>query len=160
VDGFWRPSHASEDRLDLAAKAQCFDLAAANSIAARDDTERMLAHQLAAAHTAGMRCLEAMDKLQRQAERCDSLSARTKLLGEAARMGQLAARFMDTYQRGLQTLAKIRTGNGQTVTVVHQHIAVAGGQIAVAGAVQPGEPGSRCNPHNNLMHRSAAISTP
>jgi hypothetical protein len=53
--------------------------------------------------------------------------------------GVLAARFMDTYQRGLQTLAKIRTGNRQTVTVVHQHIAVAGGQIAVAGAVHPGE---------------------
>ena len=140
-DPTWTHLHASEDRLDLAAKAQCFDLAAAtaDSIAARDDTERMLAHQLAAAHAAAMRCLEAMDKLQRQAERCDSLTARTKLLGEAARMGQLAARFMDTYQRGLQTLAKTRTGNRQTVTVVHQHIAVAGGQIAVAGAVQPGE---------------------
>jgi hypothetical protein len=133
-DPTWTHLHASEDRLDLAAGAQCFDLAAAtaDSIAARNDTERMLAHQLAAAHSTAMRCLEAMDKLQRQAERYDSLSARTKLLGEAARMGQLAARFMDTYQRGLQTLAKIRTGNRQTVTVVHQHIAVAGGQIAVA----------------------------
>jgi hypothetical protein len=140
-DPTWTHLHASEDRLDLAAKAQCFDLAAAtaDSIAARDDTERMLAHQLAAAHSTAMRCLEAMDRLQRPAERCDSLSARTKLLGEATRMGQLAARFMDVYQRGLQTLAKTRTGNRQTVTVVHQHIAVAGGQIAVAGAVQPGE---------------------
>jgi hypothetical protein len=107
-DPTWTHLHASEDRLDLVAKAQCFDLAAAtaDSIAARDDTERMLAHQLAAAHAAAMRCLEAMDKLQRQAERCDSLNARTKLLAEAARMGQLAARFMDTYQRGLQRWLK------------------------------------------------------
>jgi hypothetical protein len=98
----------------------------------------MLAHQLAAAHAAGMRCLEAMYKAQGRAERHSSLDAHTRLLGEAARMGQLAVRFMDTYQRGLQTIQKLRTGNRQTVTVVHQHIAVAGGQVAVAGTVQPG----------------------
>jgi hypothetical protein len=138
-DPEWTHLHASEDRLGLAAEAQCFDLAAAtaDAIGARDDTERMLAHQLAAAHVAGMRCLEAMYKAQGRAERHDSLGAHTKLLGEAARMGQLAVRFMDTYQRGLQTLGRLRTGNRQTVTVVHQHVTVEGGQVAVAGAVQP-----------------------
>jgi hypothetical protein len=44
---------------------------------------------------------------------------------------------MDVYQRGMLAVAKVRRGNKQTVNVVHQHVHVAGGQVAVAGAVTP-----------------------
>jgi hypothetical protein len=139
-DPDWTHLHASEERIDLAAGARAFDLAAATAddVGAQNDTERMLTHQLAASHVAAMRCFESMYNEREKADRHPSLDARAKLLGESARFGQLAARFMDTYQRGLQTLAKLRTGNRQTVTVIHQHVMVAGGQVAVAGAVNPG----------------------
>ena len=43
---------------------------------------------------------------------------------------------MDTFQGGLLTIQKLRSGNNQTVTV--QHISITGGQTVVAGTMQTG----------------------
>jgi hypothetical protein len=46
--------------------------------------------------------------------------------------------MMETYQRALLTLDRLRNGGKQTVVV--QHVAVAnGGQAVVAGTMNPGE---------------------
>ena len=48
-----------------------------------------------------------------------------------------SARMMDTYQRALLTLERVRNGGKQTVVV--QHVTVAGGgQAVVAGQVEAG----------------------
>jgi hypothetical protein len=50
-------------------------------------------------------------------------------------MFNAAARMMDTYQHGLLTIAKVRSGGKQTVVV--QHIDVGdGGRAMVAGQVK------------------------
>jgi hypothetical protein len=68
----------------------------------------------------------------RRAESYSALDPHARLLTEAEGPGQLAPRFMHSYQRGLLVLVKVRTGNRQTVTVIHQHVTVAGGQVAVS----------------------------
>jgi hypothetical protein len=55
-----------------------------------------------------------------------------------ARLAGAAARMMETYQRGLLTLERLRNGGKQTVVV--QHVDVAnGGQAVVAGTMNQGE---------------------
>jgi len=52
-------------------------------------------------------------------------------------MAGAAARMMETFQRGLLTLDRLRNGGKQVVTV--QHVTVGdGGQAIVAGKVSPG----------------------
>jgi hypothetical protein len=54
---------------------------------------------------------------------------------EAGRLLNCAARMMESFQHGLLTIAKVRSGGKQTVVV--QHIDVgAGGQAMVAGQVK------------------------
>ena len=43
----------------------------------------------------------------------------------------VSARLMDTFQGGLLTIQKLRTGNNQTVTV--QHVSITGGQTVITG---------------------------
>jgi hypothetical protein len=107
--------------LDVAAMA--LDMAA--SIEARDSLERMLAHQLALAHKI------AFDGATRAAKASDPVIA--------IKWANLSAKFMDTFQKGLLTIQKLRSGGTQTVTVhTMQHIAVQGGQTLVAGSMQTG----------------------
>jgi len=108
---------ASIERVTLADQCGAFNLAfdAAESIKARNSTERMLAHQMAAAHKA------ALDLLAKSAQQRDTI--------EQARLANTAARLMDTYQRAMLTLARTRSGGKQTVVV--QHVQVAGGAQAV-----------------------------
>jgi hypothetical protein len=113
---------ASIQRVQLADSCGAFNLAldAAETIEAKDATEQMLAHQMAAAHKA------AMDLFAKSAQQRDTI--------EQARLANTAARLMAAYQRGMLTLQRIRTGGKQTVTV--QHVQVnSGGQAVVAGAV-------------------------
>jgi hypothetical protein len=42
---------------------------------------------------------------------------------------------MEAFQNGVAALAKLRGGEQQQVTVVHQHVQVAGGNVAVAGQI-------------------------
>ena len=55
------------------------------------------------------------------------------------RLVNAMARLMGTYQDGLLTLQKLRSGGNQTVTV--QHVNVAAGAQAVIGNVRTGGPG-------------------
>src|SRR5262249_10517578 len=60
---------------------------------------------------------------------------------ETCRLANTAARLMATFQEGVQTLAKLRTGGKQVVVVQHQHVYVnAGGQAVVAGDLTTGGP--------------------
>ena len=95
----------------------------------------MLVHQLAAAHRMAMKfTADAQDELigyKNFGHRTPHRSI------EAARMANVAARLLDTYQRGLLTLDKLRNGGRQMVTV--QHVTVAdGGKAIVAGTVTSG----------------------
>jgi hypothetical protein len=56
---------------------------------------------------------------------------------EAARMAGAAARMMDTFQRGLLTLDRLRNGGRQVVTVQHVNVGDSG-QAVVAGEVSTG----------------------
>ncbi len=95
----------------------------------------MLAQQMAAAHVVAMRmqaeALELLQLYQRGGREHETLSI------EAGRLMNAAARMMDTYQRGLLTLERLRNGGKQTVVV--QHVTVSdGGQAVVAGQVKAG----------------------
>lgn len=138
---------ATVERLRAAGDAGCLEIAldAAESIQARDSLERMLAHQLAAAHKSSMKLAGLLNTYADRSERADSqgrpISAREYSV-EAARMANASARMMSAFQDGLITLARIRGGAAQTVTV--QHVQVGnGGQAVVAGKVGAGAKSNR-----------------
>ncbi len=130
----WLAHDASRARMELADKAGTLTtgLDAAETIEARNSLEKMLAHELAAAHALAMRMVAAAG---------EELAAYKNSRGqfphrsiEAARMANTAARLMDAYQRGLLHLERMRTGGQQIVTVQHVNVS-AGGQAVVAGTV-------------------------
>ncbi len=57
---------------------------------------------------------------------------------ETCRLAGTVTRMMNTYQQGLVTLQKLRTGGQQQVMVQHQYVTKVkdGGQAIVAGAVK------------------------
>jgi hypothetical protein len=120
---------ASEHRVDLAKEvgSRVVELAvdAAESAQAQNSLEKMLCHQMAAAHRAAMK-----------------LTARSLNMSlppvEIARLSNAAARMMQVYQEGLLTLQKIRTGGKQTVVVQHVQVSE-GGQAVIAGNIEPAE---------------------
>jgi hypothetical protein len=136
----WKPTdtmrHPDQVSLDASANRQelvldpALDVAAmamdaVASIEARDSLERMLAHQLALAHKV------AFNSATRAAKQSDPAIA--------IKWANLSAKMMDTFQRGLLTIQKVRSGGTQTVTVhTMQHIAVQGGQTLVTGSMQTG----------------------
>lgn len=104
--------------LDVCALA----LDTADSIEAKNSLEKMLAHQLALAHTL------VFDFANKATTHTDPIIA--------IKWMNLSARMMDTFQGGLLTIQKLRSGNAQTVVV--QHVHVQGGQTLVAGTMQTG----------------------
>ena len=106
-----------EPAIDAAASAQ-----AANSL------EKMLCHQMAAAHFSAMRLLE------------QSANPDVQLRPDAvARLTNAAARLMDVYQAGCLTLLKLQTRGTQRVLVQHQQVNIGpGGQAIVAGELTGG----------------------
>jgi hypothetical protein len=130
---------ASRSRLQLAEDAGALDLAldTADTIQANDGLERMLAHQMATAHTMAMKAASLMGKHLEHAER--TRGHEQQMAGvEAARMAGAFARLTGSYQAGMQTLQRIRSGGRQTVIVQHNHVgeggqAVIGGQQTVGG---------------------------
>ncbi|MGH8507869.1 MAG: hypothetical protein ACREVH_04025 [Gammaproteobacteria bacterium] len=56
---------------------------------------------------------------------------------ESARLVHASARLMRSYQEGLLTLQRLRSGGQQTVIVQHVNVAN-GGQAVVAGEVEGG----------------------
>jgi hypothetical protein len=126
---------ASRQRMELAQKANVLALGLdfAATIQAENSAEKALAHQLAAAHTLAM-------ELQAEARELLSKYKRTgyiyqQLSVEAGRLMNASARMMETFQHGVLTIAKIRSGGQQTVVVQHVNVGD-GGRAMVAGQVR------------------------
>jgi len=106
--------------MQLAADAGVLELAAdaAESIQAQNSLERMLSHQMAAAHNYGMQLLtRAMDSKHPAVE--------------AARLVNAASRLLEIYQQGFLTFHRVRTGPQR---IVVQHVQVNdGAQAVIAG---------------------------
>jgi hypothetical protein len=119
---------ASEHRLDLAAcvgsRVAESAVDAAQSAQAGNSLEKMLCHQMAAAHRAAMKLLD------------KSLNSSLPPV-EMARLSNASARMMQIYQEALLTLQKLRTGGKQTVVVQHVQVSE-GGQAVIAGSVASG----------------------
>lgn len=117
---------ASEDRMEAALKAGVLSAAvdAAATAQAENSLEKMLAHQMAAAHHAAMKMVARGTK-----ENLPPV--------EAARLVNSAARLMQVYQEGLLALFRIRRGGKQTVVVQHVQVS-SGGQAVIAGNVKSG----------------------
>lgn len=115
---------ASAHRLELLDQlgTDCAALAldAADSIGAENSLERMLAHQLAAAHKAALGLFD-------KAMLCRDVTDKTRLLNAASRM-------MNTFQAGLLTIQRLRSKGEQHITV--QHVTVASGGRAIVGNVR------------------------
>ncbi len=122
---------ASEHRAHAASKAGVLSAAldASVSVGASNSLERMIAHQVAAAHHAGMALLG------RVAE--DGMVGPRLPPVELARLTNAASRLFDVSQGGCVTLQRMKTGGKQHVIV--QHVTVSqGGQAVVAGRVEGG----------------------
>ncbi|HEV2610617.1 MAG TPA: hypothetical protein VGU61_10155 [Noviherbaspirillum sp.] len=119
---------ASIERTDLLMQGQSEVLAlgldAAESANCDNSLEKMLAHQMALAHTTAFKVI---DEAMRQRDAAD-----------LARLLNAGSRLMAVYQQGLLTLHRVKNGGNQTVTV--QHVTVNGGQTVVTGSVQPQGP--------------------
>lgn len=121
---------ASEQRASVATRANALSpaLDAAVSARAKNSIEKMLCHQLAAVHMAGMELLVRVEQ---------SLVDWPPV--ERARLTNAAARLFEVYQSGCLTLQKLKTRGRQRVLVQHQQVNVgSGGQAVVAGQVAGG----------------------
>jgi hypothetical protein len=127
-------AEASLDRLGLARTADALALAVETAEDARAETaaEKMIAHQLAAAHKLAMELIAAASRDARRHTAAPHLNQGA--LAEAARTGAAAARLMVACQGAALALDRLRHGARQQIVV--QHVAVAdGGQAVVAGSV-------------------------
>ena len=98
-------------------------LDAADTAQASNAVEKMLAHQMTAAHFTGMRLLEAS-----QAEHLQP--------GERVKLTNAASRMMEVFQQATLVFQKLKTGGTQRVVVQYQQVNVGdGGQAVVAGRV-------------------------
>lgn len=134
---------ASLARLRLARNAGVLPLAveAAQDAGAASATERMLAHQLAAAHQAAMGLLATADAELHKHRVASHVNPGA--LTEATRSATAGARVLAAFAQGALALDRLRHGNRQVVTV--QHVTVAdGGQAVVAGSVTTGKPAKGC----------------
>jgi hypothetical protein len=129
-------AQASYDRMKLALDLDVLTLALdlAETVQVRNSAEKLLCGQLAAAHQTAMQLLAkslAVGNLNHPELRGDTV--------EACRLTNAAARLMSAFNEGLQTLARLRTGGRQVVTV--QHVQVNdGGQAVIAGDLTTGGP--------------------
>jgi hypothetical protein len=134
---------ASLERLQLARNADVLALAVelAQDSGATTAAEKMLAHQLAAAHRLGMGLIAtAADELHKHRV---AAHVNPGAAAEAVRCANAGARVMAAFSQGALALDRLRNGGRQVVTV--QHVTVAdGGQAVVAGTVksEPGAPAS------------------
>ncbi|MBI5922424.1 MAG: hypothetical protein HY847_12390 [Betaproteobacteria bacterium] len=105
------------DRMGNDCAAMAIDAAA--SIKAENSLEKMLAHQLAVAHKTALEITDKATFMQDTVEK--------------TRMLNLACRMMETYQRGLLTLQRLRSNGEQRITV--QYVTVTDGGQAIIGNV-------------------------
>ena len=134
---------ASLARLGMARDAGVLPLAveAAQDAGAATATERMLAHQLAAAHQAAMGLFAAADGELYKHRAASNVNPAA--LAEATRSATAGARVLAAFAQGALALDRLRNGSRQVVTV--QHVTVTdGGKAVVAGSVTSG--GERGSP--------------
>ena len=132
---------ASRERLELAHKAGALEtgIDAADTIQAANSLEKMLAHQMAAIHGSTMRlaeqlnrCIERMS-VETYTEEGEQQRERANI--QATRLAGAIGRMSGSFQQGMGTLQRIRSGGRQVVTV--QHVQVnEGGQALVAGKIE------------------------
>jgi hypothetical protein len=116
---------ASIKRLDYLANAGIYETALdiAESITPQNSLEKMLAHQMALAHDMSFKL--------------SNMATNQNDPVEITRLANASARQMETYQKAMLTLQKIRCGGKQTVVV--QHVTVKdGGQAVVTGKMKGG----------------------
>lgn len=131
-------AEASMDRLKLADDGiQCVALAVdtADTIQAENSVEKMMAHQMAAAHKLAMTFAgKARELIEHDA---GGNGHKAVYAAEAARVANSSAKMMDAYQKGVLALHKLRTGGKQVVTVQHVNVSD-GGQAVVTGGINSG----------------------
>jgi hypothetical protein len=130
---------ASMDRLKLADDGiGCVALAVdtAETIQAANSIEKMLAHQLAAAHKLAMTFAGKAQQLIEE-DGIGWTSKHTIYATEASRVANASAKMMDAFQKGTLALHKLRTGGKQVVTVQHVNVSD-GGQAVVTGGINQG----------------------
>lgn len=133
----------ASDHGDGGSLAQALD--AAETLGAANSLEKMAAHQLAVCHGMAMHLFKDAGRMIRergkgQLRGGSEFDAMEYYNVEACRLLATAARLMGAYQNGLATLARVRQGGRQVVTV--QHVQVNdGGQAVVAGQVAGGGSG-------------------
>jgi hypothetical protein len=131
-------ARASVARLELVADTGALDLAVdvADTIKARNSLEKMLAHQIAAAHGLALKFVAKSEQMLGFVTSWDTAARQQVSSIEASRLANSAARMMESFNQGLLTLDRLRNGRRQVVTV--QHVTVApGGQAIVTGEVSP-----------------------
>ena len=134
-----RPSSVAADAshhrtsLAKASGVAAMALDAAETIQAANSLEKMMAHQIAAAHNIAMR-LQAMGlTLLAEFERSGRQNAAYTI--EAARLLNVSGRMMETGQHGVLALHRLRHSGRQVMVVQHVHIND-GGQAVVAGQMK------------------------
>ena len=135
---------ASRERLELLEQAGALTagLDTADSIDARDSLERMLAHQLATLHASTMKMAVQMNRgLERMEANAASPERRAAANIETCRLAGAMSRLSTTYQTGLATMQRLRSGGKQTYIFQHNHV-TDGGQAVIGGTVEGGR-GSR-----------------
>ena len=140
-------AEASRDRLALASQAGSLSLAldAADTIQGQDSLEKMLLHEMAVLHRGMMKAATRMNEELYAAAGLDE-GRREAANVRACRLAGAISRLSATYQQGLLTLQRKRTGGSQHVTVkhIHQQVNVTeGGQAVVAGDTVTRGPGER-----------------
>ena len=135
---------ASRDRLELADKAGALEMGLdlADTIQADNSMEKMLVHQMAAVHNSAMRMTALVNRRMESMANIipDRLTMQNieRLNIETCRLAGTVTRMMNTFQQGMLTLQRVRTGGEQRV-VVEQHQYVTrvedGGQAVIGPKV-------------------------
>lgn len=114
---------ASLDRLELIHKNGVLNMAldVAEAVGAANAAEQMLAHQMAVAHRMGLDLMALAGNTNDPIEKC--------------RLINTASKLMDTCQKGLLTINKVRNGGQQIMTVQHVHV-TEGGQAVINGSAE------------------------
>ena len=137
---------ASRDRLELADKAGALEMGLdlADTIQADNSMEKMLVHQMAAAHNSAMRMIAVVNR------RVESMANTNQLTNmqdierqniETCRLAGTATRMMNTFQQAMLTMQRVRTGGEQRVVVEqHQYVTKVedGGQAVIGPKVRTG----------------------
>ena len=110
-------------------------LDAAESAGAKNSLEKMLMHQMASCHMMGLKIAAQVDAQIQRLGRShgDEQQVEVEIL---RKLVNSCARLTDTYQRGLQTLVKVRTGGKQIVQHQYVQVNAEGGQTLVAGNIK------------------------